>query len=208
MIVNNNFRMKAIFIGGIVGLITALGANHLLPNNKTQSQPSSTGTKIEKKIPAFVASSGNYLLNLKAIIFKAASDAQEFVHTIGRNKHIDQVDNTHFLQSYPENSSVKRRLAEAVEYIDKNVSDEAPIGNDRLQMILMNAFAKNIKKESTSDISHTGLANEPPLALKGTLRLATPAEVLYIEGKKLMEEMSSAMNDFLFGKEAIKVGNK
>jgi hypothetical protein len=47
-----------------------------------------------------------------------------------------------FLNSYPENSSVKRRLAAAVEYIDKNVSDEAPIGNDRLQMILMDAFAK------------------------------------------------------------------
>ena len=47
-----------------------------------------------------------------------------------------------FLNSYPENSSVKRRLAAAVEYIDKNVSDKTPIGNDRLQMILMDAFAK------------------------------------------------------------------
>tara|TARA_B110000503_G_C7050955_1_gene372294 strand:- start:115 stop:741 length:627 start_codon:yes stop_codon:yes gene_type:complete len=47
-----------------------------------------------------------------------------------------------FLNSYPENSSVKRRLAEAQEYIDKNVSDEAPISSHRLQMILMDAFAK------------------------------------------------------------------
>lgn len=53
-----------------------------------------------------------------------------------------------FLNSYPENSSVKRRLAKAQEYIDKNVSDEAPIGNDRLQMILMDAFAKTETTEN------------------------------------------------------------
>jgi len=35
-----------------------------------------------------------------------------------------------------------------VEYIDKNVSDEAPIGNDRLQMILMDAFAKTETTEN------------------------------------------------------------
>lgn len=53
-----------------------------------------------------------------------------------------------FLNSYPENSSVKRRLAAVVEYIDKNVSDEAPIGSDRLQMILMDAFAKTETTEN------------------------------------------------------------
>ncbi|MDC0864353.1 hypothetical protein OAP56_00155 [Rickettsiaceae bacterium] len=154
MIVNNNFRMKAIFIGGVVGLLVAVGANHLLPKSNTQSQPASPNSKIEKKVPAFVVSSSNPLLHLKTTILKAASDAQEFTRMIGRNEHADQ-------------------------------------------MIIIDALAKSIKKESTPDISHTGLPNEAPHALKygNAIRLATTAEVLDIETQKLIEKLEQIARD-------------
>ena len=167
MIINNNYRIKAICIGGVVGLLVAVSANHLLPKSNAQNQTAYPNSKIEKTIPAFVASGSNPLFHLKTTILKAASDTQEFTRMIGRNEQVDQ-------------------------------------------MIIMDALAKSIKKESTVDISHTGSPNEAPHALKygNALRPATTSEVLYIEGQKLMEEVQSAMNDFLFEKEAIKVGNK
>ena len=89
MIINNNYSIKAICIGGIVGLLVAVSANHLLPKSNAESQPAYPNSKIEKTIPAFVASSSNRLLHLKTTILKAASDAQEFISMIGRNEHVD-----------------------------------------------------------------------------------------------------------------------
>jgi hypothetical protein len=152
MIINNNFSMRAICIGGVVGLLVAVGANYLLPKSNTQSQPAYTNSKIEKTTPAFVTSNGNPLLHLKTTILKVASDAQEFTRMIGRKEHVDQ-------------------------------------------MISMDVLAKSIKKESNHSEPHSGLANEPPLALKGTLRAATTAEVLDIEAQKLIEKLEQIARD-------------
>jgi len=154
MIINNNFSMRAICIGGVVGLSVAVGANYLLPKSNTQSQPAYTNSKIEKTTPAFVTSSGNPLLHLKTTILKVASDGQEFTRMIGRKEHVDQ-------------------------------------------MIIMDVLAKSIKKESTPDISHTGLPNEAPHALKygNAIRLATTAEVLDIEAQKLIEKLEQIARD-------------
>lgn len=145
MIINNNFSMRAICIGGVVGLLVAVGANYLMPKINTQNQTAYPNSKIEKTTPAFVASNGNPLLHLKTTILKAVSDAQEFTHMIGGNEQADQ-------------------------------------------MIIMDALAKSIKKESNHSEPHSGL--QFGIQLKDYAEEKLIREIKnYARLKKIMQEV-------------------
>ena len=56
MIINNQFSLRAICLGGIVGLLIAAGANYLLLEDKLQSDLSSKNPSIEKTISILMGS--------------------------------------------------------------------------------------------------------------------------------------------------------
>ena len=65
------------------------------------------------------------------------------------------------------------------------------------QMIILDGLAKSIKRESAIDVSHAGLLNNTPHALKygNIVRLATSTEGLGLESHKITEELDQIVRD-------------